>query len=110
MQNGRRAAKIEPVIERFDIYADPGDILIVADKAKVATQIFVAALLMAQRLAYHSRDLCEQLGGGHLRSERQADRRHVGAHGNSASQSRDTPGHWHIEDQVTDAGRALKIV
>src|ERR1700732_1693937 len=83
MQDGRGAAKIEPVIEWFNIYAEPCDILIVADQAKVATQIFVAVLLMAQCLAYHSRDLCEQLGGGRLRRERQSDRHHVGAHGNS---------------------------
>src|SRR5258706_3672164 len=75
MQYGRRAAEIEPVIERFNIYAEPCDILIVTDQAKVATQIFVAVLLMAQRLSHHSRDLCEQLGGGHLRQLRHAELR-----------------------------------
>src|SRR3979409_2620289 len=107
MQNGRCAAEIEPGIERFNIYAEPCDILIVTDQAKVATQIFVAILLMAQRLPYHSRDLCEQLGRGHLRREQYSDRHHVGAYGNSAAQTRDAPGYGHAKDQVTDASRAL---
>src|SRR5260370_370018 len=110
MQNGRCTIEIEPVVERFDIDAEPCDTPILADQAKAATQIFVAVLLMAQRLHYHSRDLCEQLGGGHLRRERQADGHHVGAHGNGAAQrSVDAPGHGHTEDQVTGAGSALII-
>ena len=46
----RGATEILRVVERFDIDAQPRQLAALADQAKLAAQILVAELLMAQRL------------------------------------------------------------
>src|SRR5438093_12703275 len=51
------------VVKRLDVYAEPCDVLILAHQTKIATQVFVAVLLMALRhQQYRYEDLRRDLG------------------------------------------------
>src|SRR5216684_222350 len=76
----------EPVIEWLDIHAKPCDVLPLANQPKIATHIFKAILLMAQRGPHGTRNLREQIGGRHLCREGEPDRHHVGGDGHRVPQ------------------------
>ncbi len=78
MREGCGPIEAQPVVEGLDIHAKPCDVLPLANQPKIATHIFKAILLMAQRGPHGTRNLREQIGGRHLCREGEPDRHHVG--------------------------------